>query len=99
MFYLNCYFPVDKFIVTLRGGIQSCTRLHRQHLPRSGYPWEPTVEVQEKRDEKSEYFAVLNANRDNCYKSYNTSKKEKYTLEELIIISHTNSFPIKKNNV
>ena len=52
-----------------------------------------------KRDEKSEYFAVLNANRDNCYKSYNTSKKEKYTLEELIIISHTNSFPIKKNNV
>ena len=48
-----------------------------------------------KHNKKAEYFAVLNANRDNCYKSYNTSKKEKYTLEELIIISHTHSFPKK----
>ena len=45
-----------------------------------------------KRDEQSEYYSVLNANRDNCYNDNNISSKQ-YSLEELIVFSHVDSYP------
>ena len=49
-----------------------------------------------KRDEKAEYFAASNANKDNCFNNYNNLKQNDYTIEELTIWSHTNSFPKSK---
>ena len=49
-----------------------------------------------KRNEKTEYYATLNANRDNCFKDYTTSKKKELSIEELIVFSHNNSYPANK---